>query len=129
MDERFAIPNSIQEAVPKSLKLTHTRIRGMITLGQNAFWPYMHRESLKKRAKGVPCTGICKNSKQSSQLLCGNHMQTVQNPMESFKYTLSDRLQVKNTKIYFSSHELIALPINRPHKYLIKQIDLMMSSS
>ena len=30
----------------------------MITLGQYAFWPYMHREILNKVAQCYPCTDI-----------------------------------------------------------------------
>ena len=47
VDERVAIPHSIQDAVLESLHLT-TGSWGMITLGQCAFWPYMHREILNK---------------------------------------------------------------------------------
>ena len=46
VDERVAIPPSIQDAVLESLHLTHPGSWGMITLGQYAFWPYMHREFL-----------------------------------------------------------------------------------
>ena len=35
----------------------------MITLGQYAFWPYMHREILDKAAQCKPCTDIDKNLK------------------------------------------------------------------
>ena len=35
----------------------------MITLGQYAFWPYMHREILNKAAQCKPCTDIGKNIK------------------------------------------------------------------
>ena len=35
----------------------------MITLGQYAFWPYMHREVLNKAAQCKPCTDIGKNLK------------------------------------------------------------------
>ena len=36
----------------------------MITLGQYAFWPYMHREILNKTAKCKSCTFIGKKLKQ-----------------------------------------------------------------
>ena len=36
---------------------------GMITLGQYAFWPCMHREILNKAAQCRPCTDIGKNLK------------------------------------------------------------------
>ena len=35
----------------------------MITLGQYAYWPYMHREILNKAAQCKPCTDIGKNLK------------------------------------------------------------------
>ena len=63
VDERVAIPHSIQDAVLESLHLTHPGSWGMITLGQNAFWPYMRREILNKAAQCKPCTDIGKNLK------------------------------------------------------------------
>ena len=56
INERVAIPHSIQDAVLESLHLTHPGSWGMITLGQYAFWPYMHREILDKAAQCNPCT-------------------------------------------------------------------------
>ena len=63
VEERVAIPHSIQDAVLESLHLTHPGSWGIITLGQYAFWPYMHREILKKTAQCKPCTDIGKNLK------------------------------------------------------------------
>ena len=63
VDERVAIPHAIQDAVLESLHLTHPGSWGMITLGQYAFWPYMHREILNKAATCKPCTDIGKNLK------------------------------------------------------------------
>ena len=63
VDERVAIPHAIQDAVLESLHLTHPGSWGMITLGQYAFWPYMHREILNKAAQCKPCTEIGKNLK------------------------------------------------------------------
>ena len=63
VDERVAISHSIQDAVLESLHLTHPGSWGMITLGQYAFWPYMHREILNKAAQCKPCTDIGKNLK------------------------------------------------------------------
>ena len=51
IDERVAIPHSIQDAVLEILHLTHPGSWVMITLGQYAFWPYMHREILDKAAQ------------------------------------------------------------------------------
>ena len=52
---------SIQDAVLKSLHLTHPGSWGMITLGQYSFWPHLHREILNKAAQCKPCTDIGKN--------------------------------------------------------------------
>ena len=64
VDERLAIPHSIQDAVSESLHLTNPGSWGMITLGQYAFWPYIYREVLNKAAPCKPCTDIGKNLKQ-----------------------------------------------------------------
>ena len=58
IDERVAIPNSIQDAVLESLNLTHPGKCGMNFLGQYAFWPYMHRKIVNKAAKRKRCTEI-----------------------------------------------------------------------
>ena len=63
VDERVAIPHSIQDAVLESLHLMHPGRWGMITLGQYAFWPYMHRENLNEAAQCKPCTDIGENLK------------------------------------------------------------------
>ena len=63
IDERVAIPHSIQDAVRESLHLTHPGSWGLINLGQYAFWPYMHRKILDKAAQCKPCTDIGKNLK------------------------------------------------------------------
>ena len=63
IDERVAIPHSIQDAFLESLHLTHPGSWRMITLGQYAFWPYMHREILIKAAQNKPCTDIGENLK------------------------------------------------------------------
>ena len=54
----MAIPHSIQDPVLESLHLTHHGSWGMISLGQYAFGPYMHREILNKAALCKPCTDI-----------------------------------------------------------------------
>ena len=61
VDDRVAIPHSIQEALLESLHLTQPGSWGMITLGQYAFWPYMHREILNKAAQCKHCTDIGKD--------------------------------------------------------------------
>ena len=47
--------------MPHSINLTHPGSWGMITLGQYAFWPYMHREILIRTTQCEPCTKIGKN--------------------------------------------------------------------
>ena len=61
VDQRVAIPRSIQDAVLESLCLTHPGFWGMFTLGHYAFWPYMYREILNKAAQCKPCTEFGKN--------------------------------------------------------------------
>ena len=63
VDERVAMPHSIQDAVLEILHPTHPGSWGMITLWQYAFWSYMHREILNKAAQCKPCTDIGKNLK------------------------------------------------------------------
>ena len=63
VDERVAIPHSIQDAVLESLHLTHPGSWDMMTLGHYEFWPYMHREILNKAAQCKPCTDVGKNLK------------------------------------------------------------------
>ena len=85
VEERVAIPHSIQDAVLESLHLTHPDNWGMITLGQYAFWPYMHREILNKAAQCKLCTEIGKNlkpvipaSKWKPLLNCSEHNEEIQ---------------------------------------------------
>ena len=63
VDERVAIPNSIKNAVVETIHRTHTGTWGMISLSQNAWWPYMHREILAKTSDCVPCTKVGKKLK------------------------------------------------------------------
>ena len=72
VDERVAIPHSIQDAFLESLHLTHPGSWGMITLGQYAFWPYMHRENLNKAATCKPCTDIDADTVQVEDYLDEN---------------------------------------------------------
>ena len=85
VDERVAIPHSIQYAVLESLHLTHPGSWGMVTLGQYAFWPYMHREILNKAVQCKPCTDIVKNlkpvvpaSKRKPLLICSEPNEEIQ---------------------------------------------------
>ena len=63
VDQRVAIPNSIKYAVLELLHMTHPDSWGMISLSQNAWWPYMHKEILAKASDCAPCTDIGKNLK------------------------------------------------------------------
>ena len=63
VDERVAIPNSIQHAVLESLHLTQPESWGMITQGQYAFLPHVNREILNKAAKSKLFTEMGKNLK------------------------------------------------------------------
>ena len=85
IDERVAIPHSIQDAFLESLHLTHPSRCGMINLGQYAFGPYMHREILDKAAQCKPCTDIGKNletvvpaSKRKPLLNCSEPNEEIQ---------------------------------------------------
>ena len=84
-DECVAIPHSNQDAVLESLHLTHLGSWGMITLGQYAFWPYIHRQILYKTAQCKPCTDIGKNpkpvvppSKRKPLLICTESNEQIQ---------------------------------------------------
>ena len=63
VEERVDIPQSIQDVVLESLHFTHLGSWVMITLGQYAFLPYMHREILNNAAQCKPCTEIGTNLK------------------------------------------------------------------
>ena len=49
IDERMAIPKSIQEAVLELIHLTEPGSCRMINLGQYIFWPFMRRKIPKKQ--------------------------------------------------------------------------------
>ena len=85
VDERVAIPHSIQDAVLEIHHLTHPGSWGMITLGQYAFWPYMHREILNKAAQCKPCTDIGKNLKPVVQASKWKPLLNVSEPNEDIQ--------------------------------------------
>ena len=85
LDERVAIPHSIQDAVLESLHLNHSCSWGMIKFGQYAFWPYMHREILKKAAQCKPCTEIGKNLKPVIPASKWQPLQNCSEPNEEFQ--------------------------------------------
>ena len=86
VDDRVAIPHSIQEAVLESLHLTQPGSWGMITLGQYAFWPYTHREILNKAAQCKHCTDIGKDfePKWKPLLNCSEPNEEIQIDFDGF---------------------------------------------
>ena len=102
IDERVAIPHSIQDAVLESLHLTHPGSWGMITLVQYAFWPYMHREILNKAAQCKPCTDIGKNLKPVVPASKWKPLQTCTEPIEEIKIDFGGPItNEKDQDIYF----------------------------
>ena len=83
--ERVAIPQSNQDAVLESLHLTDPGSRGLITLGQYAFWPYMHREILNKAEQCQPCTDIGKNHKPVVSESTWQHLLICSEPNEEIQ--------------------------------------------
>ena len=102
IDERVAIPHSIQDAVLESLHLTHPGSWSMITLGQYAFWPYMHREILNKAAQCKPCTDIGKNLKPVVPASKWKPLQTCKEPNEEIQIDFGGPItNEKDQDIYF----------------------------
>ena len=106
MDERVAIPHSIQDAVLESLHLTHPGSTGTITLGQYAFWPYMHREIPNKAVQCKPCTDISKNLKPFVPASKWKPLLNCSKPNEEKQIDSAALLQMKKIKTYFFSHVL-----------------------
>ena len=105
IDERVAIPHSIQDAVLESLHLTHPGSWGMITLGQYAFWPYMHREILNKAAQCKPCTDIFKNLKPVVPASKRKPLQTCKEPDEEILIDFGGPIKnEKDQDIYFFAY-------------------------
>ena len=48
LDERAAIPKSIKDAVLEDIHSTHPGSFAMLSLAQNIWWPYIHRDILAK---------------------------------------------------------------------------------
>ena len=102
IDERVAIPHSIQDEILESLHLTHPASWGMITLGQYAFWPYMHREYLNKAAQFKPCTDIGKNFKPVVPASKWKPLQTLTKPNEEIQIDFGGPItNEKDRDIYF----------------------------
>ena len=63
LDERIAIPKSIKDAVLEDINSTHPGRFAMLSLAQNIWWPYIHRDILAKASDCKGCTEIGKNIK------------------------------------------------------------------
>ena len=63
LDERIAIPKSIKDAVLEDIHSTHPESFAMLSLAQNIWWPYIHRDILAKASECKVCTQIGKNLK------------------------------------------------------------------
>ena len=102
IDERVAIPHSIQDAVLENLHLTHPGSWGMITLGQYAFWPYMSREILNKAAQCKPCTDIGKTLKPVVPASKWKPLQTCTEPNEEIQIDFGGPItNEKDQDVYF----------------------------
>ena len=104
VDERVAIPNSIKDAVPELINMTHPGSRGMISLSQYAWWPFMHREILAKTSDCVPGTEIRKNLKLVIPKSKGHPHKLCQEPNEETQIDFGGPiLNEKDKEIYFLS--------------------------
>ena len=63
LNERIAIPKSIKDAVLEDIYSTHPGSFAMLSLEQNIWWPYIHRDILAKTSECKACTEIGKNLK------------------------------------------------------------------
>ena len=63
LDESIAIPKSIKNAVLEDIHSTHPGSFAMLSLAQNIWWPYIHRDILAKASECKACTDIGKNLK------------------------------------------------------------------
>ena len=63
LDERIAIPKAIKDAVLEDIHSTHPGSFAMLSLAQNIWWPYIHRDILAKASECKACTEIGKNLK------------------------------------------------------------------
>ena len=63
LDEWIAIPKAIRDAVLEDIHPTHPGSFAMLSLAQNIWWPYIHRDILAKASECKACTEIGKNLK------------------------------------------------------------------
>ena len=60
IDERIAIPKAIKDAVLEDIHSTHPGSFAMLSLAQNIWWPYIHREILANASECKACTEVGK---------------------------------------------------------------------
>ena len=63
LDERIAIPKSIRDAVLEDIHSTHRGSFAMLSLAQNIWWPYIHRDVLAKASECKACMEFGKSLK------------------------------------------------------------------
>ena len=63
LDERIAIPKAIKDAVLEDIHSTHPGNFAMLSIAQNIWWPYIHRDKLAKISECKACSEFCKNVK------------------------------------------------------------------
>ena len=63
LDERIAIPKAIKDAILEDIQSTHLGCFAMLSLAQNIWWPYIHRDILAKTIECKACMEIGKNLK------------------------------------------------------------------
>ena len=63
LDERIAIPKSIKDALLEDIHSTHPGSFAMLSLAQNIWWPYIHRDILAKASECKARTDFGKNLK------------------------------------------------------------------
>ena len=61
--ERIAIPKAIKDAVLEDIHSTHPGSFAILSLAQNIWWPYIHRDILAKTSECKACTETGKNLK------------------------------------------------------------------
>ena len=63
IDDRIALPHAIKDAYVEAIHATHPRTWGMTDMATRAWWPYMHRDIIRKTAKCNPGVKMGKHLK------------------------------------------------------------------
>ena len=63
LDEKIAIPKAIKDVVLEDIHSNHPGSIAIVSLAQNTWWPYIHRDILAKAGESNACTEIGKNLK------------------------------------------------------------------